>query len=1055
MISQGSSTIPRQPLSAPSPQTLVEAPKADESPSIADINRQISMDPVRHEQRLAQLFGNALGQVTGVPVRDSEIMIAPIPPFSKFGQWWGLLQAVLASPDFQKWMHDEGVVPESIKITPETGEISYKTKGWGQNRVRTLDDAAWSSVSTPILKVLALLTWKANTPYGPVIFDSPKSASLKAVADFYGESSAIFHGPDPARQRAAELEREPVFARPSNGFSEQELEQELGRQRTLLGNSNTRFAAAEELKKLVSRLYADEPELEILDYLNDYHFTVDPHGSYAARQDAGASKTPSLKQYLHDNGWNIPATREELSNLIQRLLTPSAQSPIHGNNGGALAWPIALDTDVEQQLRSDVRNGKVGGIDLGDSKSVLGYLMQGNYFSPDELKHPQKIIDRLILSPKGRALGEAIQAEMDAKLIKGSAADWLLAVMHMSRSGALDKAASSEDSLEGFALKGSDNRFKPASTVVENLANYLVSEQKASSLEQARVQAYFLLSTHAPEFIVKGIPDKVTPGTHSWVSFTTAVARIEAEAPGATAQMTYEQVMMRADLAPISGYESQVEYVAQQDALQDWAAAQHMSPPVDEESWAAVRNAFNAQILELKAASEGFSAPVPDGKEALLAKLKEFLPDVDEQVLMKKNLVIFPYDPKSPGPYSILDIYAAGRLHDPYGQSPRGKAATRWRSVEGEHQVYKLLDRIKDIPSPSDVLGELYVPYIKRLESSFSSLIKNMTAKLPLKDQQNIEFGEITIVRELDGQVHGVRQEKTTRAKPSVILVKTKNAEGEVNTYEFDYKNGNVSKRSDLGDFKVGRQPQQYNSYFKELQHIETTRKQYPPGFTDAKPVSADLPGSFKSERVSFIADAVLRDVDAYSLLDDARGETTFDTEDPFYRKFEAFLINLIPFGSAIKNFINGNSAQGVIDLSMDVLGFALAFVGGGSLAKGLAAVKGAGKVAQVAKIVGRAALGALNPLGGIGDLVVGGIKSLKNGLKILSSGLGNGERLWLAVKGAATLSDINQKVSLYASFNKLVGEWYGVDPRTGQSFGKPLKDFKPDPVSAALPQNI
>ena len=137
-----------------------------------------------------------------------------------------------------------------------------------------------------------------------------------------------------------------------------------------------------------------------------------------------------------------------------------------------------------------------------------------------------------------------------------------------------------------------------------------------------------------------------------------------------------------------------------------------------------------------------------------------------------------------------------------------------------------------------------------------------------------------------------------------------------------------------------------------------------------------------ESERVSFIADAVLRDVDAYSLLDDARGETTFDTEDPFYRKFEAFLINLIPFGSAIKNFINGNSAQGVIDLSMDVLGFALAFVGGGSLAKGLAAVKGAGKVAQVAKIVGRAALGALNPLGGIGDLVVGGIKSLKNGLK-------------------------------------------------------------------------
>ncbi|WP_338493595.1 hypothetical protein VRB73_12285 [Pseudomonas trivialis] len=55
-----------------------------------------------------------------------------------------------------------------------------------------------------------------------------------------------------------------------------------------------------------------------------------------------------------------------------------------------------------------------------------------------------------------------------------------------------------------------------------------------------------------------------------------------------------------------------------------------------------------------------------------------------------------------------------------------------------------------------------------------------------------------------------------------------------------------------------------------------------------------------------------------------AKGATTFETQVPTYRIVEEIVLNLIPFRSAIKNFIDGKTLEGFVDLAFDIFGFAV-----------------------------------------------------------------------------------------------------------------------------------
>lgn len=132
------------------------------------------------------------------------------------------------------------------------------------------------------------------------------------------------------------------------------------------------------------------------------------------------------------------------------------------------------------------------------------------------------------------------------------------------------KGGAAKDYIAGYPLTGPESFGRTAPEIFKGLVNHLFTTGQSSSPQMAAVQANLLLASRAPEYLVENIPDKLTFGSHSWVSFVTAVGRLEAKAPGSTVTMSYSEIMLQAAIAPISAKERHIEYVSQHDALKHW-----------------------------------------------------------------------------------------------------------------------------------------------------------------------------------------------------------------------------------------------------------------------------------------------------------------------------------------------------------------------------------------------------------------------------------------------------------------------------------------------------
>ncbi|WP_256349599.1 hypothetical protein [Pseudomonas sp. D8002] len=1037
-----------------SPGTRIPSPRADA------------------DGELAGQVASALRQVKG-DGHDDAIMVENIPPNSTFGQWWSQLGRAMESPQVRDWMRENGINPNSVMIDPNTGKITYQRRPSAAAQPNGPDDKGWAQVGAQVRDAARVIGDGNPIPFKPPLSQNSNSAPLWLVSQFYKEQEHIL--PDHAHERADELARDKAFTGVSGprfaDLHETRGEDEVERQKALVGNTQTLNTVGRELNYLLERIRSGSiGSGDVLDYLQKNKVELHPDSAYRQVGSTDSGSTISLKEFLEINGWDVPTTPEEVENLTNYLLRPELQTPLHGNYGGALEWQPPLAPEAANQLRSDLRRGKIGDVDLNGARNVVEYLMQGKSFTPSELADPQRVLDSLIRSPKGKALGEALQAKFDAQSIKGSATDWLLAAMSVDKDNSFRATdPRSRHHIAGFAVTGNSTWGKPASGIVSRLAEHLVSTGKASSPEAAALQAHLLLSTRAPEFLVKDIPDQVTPGSHSWVSFVTAVERIEAQSPGSTAGMSYGQVMLHAEVAPVSAQERYVEYAAQQEALKDWGSANGMPYPVTEGQMNDVRDAFDAQITELSAASQTQSMPMPLRKEMALEQLRKALPGMDTATLEDKSITLEPAHSDFPGPYSILDLYMKDALHhrpgveEPpavgvLGIGPPPPADNHWVTSSSTLNLSEVLEKTKDLPSMPNVFQDAFGEYADGIEKSVATQVKWMVSRLPEEDRKNLEYGEITVVREVDVDKDNFGKETRKRVPDdNCLLVKTRR-NNQVHIYEINLRTAKITERTDLGDFTAGKQPSNHTHYHKDLEEVIPSGE-YAPGLTDEK-IQAANPKSFGSARTSYIADAMVKDVDIRSFKKEAEGLTTLDTEVPFYKKVNEFLLNLIPLRSAIVNFQNGNIGEGVGDLALDIFGFA---VGLGAAARGAKAVAAGAsafsKFAQGAKIVGRAALGSFNPLSGADDLARSALKlgrttltAGRNGVNHLRGALRSVDLTSLAKKpgiaeGTYKAANATEEAKVFAKFDDATGNWHALNVKTRKPFGEPLENFKADAV--------
>lgn len=799
-----------------------------------------------------------------------------------------------------------------------------------------------------------------------------------------------------------------------------------------------------KLADLLTSAPRETPQ-QLIDYLKTTTLSVYPLTDNAAGDASAIQHTVSLKDYINHNKWTVPKTPGELEAMIEALRTPAPITPEKGDFSGALGWPNPLT----RQERLEIYQGVLAGITNPGSGGLLGELSDNRPWQSHELGNLREAIQDILDSPKAQALGRELQASVGAVPTSTSATDYLLAAIHevFDPQG---EASGSRGNVAGFELIHPDNSGLTASAIVKRLANHLKAAPVRTGHERvnhqtALIAAHLLLSSRAPEFLVKDIPVNVTYGSQAWLTLSTAVGRIEAQAPGATATMKYADILRQGDVAALTLQQLRAEQKAKLTALMDWGVANRLIPLSPSDDYTAnqqkdVLAAFQKQMAELVAALEVQGAPIPMREsmaadqlyDALGFNQSENLPylksiisklgipragneklreaqgeNADFNELINTRFITLKYPNKDfPGPYSLLDLYISNRLFDAPEPGSRSGALdntkNQWHLFSNKVKFFELLGTSAGFPDTKKLYTDKIQSHIEDLKLGTKTTVKYLISRLPADDLKFLVQGKVEFYREeliydsTPGRNHVERGQPISN-KP---LVARCQIGSEVRFYEINPQKANIYRRADLEkNFKVGAP--------------DGLRKQVLPGSdTDelSVPSYARIPGShryttkvaemnpsdlpqepaYDSRRTNNLANFVTEHV--YTGLTEkikaySKGSTTLETEVPDYVKYREFLLNLIPLRSAIVNFSKGNFAEGLGELALDALGFVT--LGAATVGKALGAVAKGAKALRVASIIGKAAVSLLNPLDGVTSLITGvgrGLKKVGNvGLKHLN----------------------------------------------------------------------
>ncbi|MCK3852576.1 MULTISPECIES: hypothetical protein [Pseudomonas] len=819
----------------------------------------------------------------------------------------------------------------------------------------------------------------------------------------------------------------------------------------------------QKLQQIAAKLGEEAQPSAVLAALGSTPLDIHPGSSYA--EEAGGSVTLEtfIKKFL---GLPLPSSHVQLTGLASTVTSRSLENPL-GNLSGALSWPVPLSKDEQQRLRNITLNQEHA---LGDKPllmqtkgGVLEFLRYQQPITTGPQDDPAKILLALIRTPQAQLMGKDLQERMQGLASDSSVTDYLLAGITLQ----LDPesiTAPHRNKIAGFDLASNQHWGKPASTIIDNLSNWLIDKGKTSP-EMAKVGAYLLLAGRAPEYLIKDIPSSVKVGSALWAQLTIAAAKIEAHTPGRVPGMTYAEVLIAAESLPANTYAVQT---AQRDALILWGGARnlldrHNSEPTPSQI-EQVRVAYNNHLKTLTDISSSIQVPIPNRTEMALDCLKAEFPDVDPAVFEARVLAMrytgdgpLRGDPRM---RSMLDILLEGeRLGEKYAWITNDKRLPI--------TAFNRFARTEECDITANFMDQ-YEKAITAQKKGHHGMVKHLIGELPLEDRKNFEFGKLEYFyndeyrKTKNGRLELVKRDRT-------LYVKT-TREGVETLYHINTSTGSIEKKNELISNFPGLLPLEKTN--KAGEQLHAISRPYHPFTNSPAPDSAEKPGSdaipnsFDSSRTNAIASFYLEkmDLDRKELLNYAKSVTSFEHDRMGDSQVGEFLLNLIPFRPAVNNIRQGNYGEAVSDLAFDILGFLTFGVGkaaqaGNAALKGVRTLSAGARAVKTAKLFGAMAIDSLNVLGGL----VGGITGVGTVLhKIATKGLecvnmlkgatGSYDLLKAASKqegivATGTYKVTEQTVEGGAVFRE--GKWYAYDPITQKPYGAALDDFTPATVAA------
>ena len=792
----------------------------------------------------------------------------------------------------------------------------------------------------------------------------------------------------------------------------------------------------------------------LLSVLKLTQMAIHPDSSNHKTMGMGTRVSQSLEAFLTANGVPLPTTKAEFLKLKQETAVRIAAHPF-GDLGGALSWPVPLDQNQQTKLSTLAMNHSHH---LGDkpqvkqSKSILDFLAYQNPIPAAAMNDPAKILEFLLSSPEGQLMGQALQRGLNGIETENSHNDYLLAAI----STQIDHEsvqAPQRNKLAGYDVASPQHWGKPASAIVNGLSAHL-SSQGRTSPEMAQAGACVLLARTAPEFLIKDIPANVTYGSPAWVNLAVAAASIEAQSPGSVPNMTFAQVMLKAESAALAT--PAATQSAKRTALIDWAVANGVIAKQPNDDYTpsqleTIRSEFTAQVDERMKASTLVETEIPSRRAIALAQLKERFGD---DVPFEKKVLTVKDDRQQ---------QFGSPLHDP-NRAPAGRHSLLDIAMSGLGN-YTWESKDPDITQALEgksLKFDVNATFQKQFEESIQSrnegvvtTVKHLIANLPLEDRKNIEQGKITFYQPSVYQLGPNLVTPLFKPVKHELLMQVEGKEGS-NTYKVDIKNGSIKKVI----------PQDFSASTWELAIKEKRIQAFNPAndSESARSAQADTnplpPNSFTTARTQYIANAFVENLDLGNedVVKQAKGATTYDKQMETELKVTNFFLDLIPLRSAIVNFTKGNYVDGAIDLQQDLLGF-ITLGSAKAVHAGTKVISAGAKALNVAKKIGVAVMSGLNPVSGLGDLVQGGVGLInKGGTFLLEKSIEGFNKL----KGASGSYDLLKTVS--ASYDAAAtgtlkvaghsveggavlkeGKWYAFDADKQRPYGSPLETFTPD----------
>lgn len=547
--------------------------------------------------------------------------------------------------------------------------------------------------------------------------------------------------------------------------------------------------------------------------------------------------------------------------------------------------------------------------------------------------------------------------------------------------------------IAGYSIYQPANMGRTFSEVRGDIERHLQQHNKLTPALAALVTPVYLAQA-APEMLVMEVPDTVRIGTPAWMELRLGCTLADRAAPGTSRMMSEHQVRGLTLLAPTTEAQAQLMQLNALKILADWGvlngAVRLRSD--GEYSQHDIQEASRALFKQQEDTAEAFasaSAELPTRKALAIRQLLRVFPDSTAAELEGMRLELASAADRRNAPVteprrrSLVETYMTGDLTpgkwvlSEHLLAPPTSAQTPYqpdRAPQVAQGTLEMLDRrIRHLPELDALLKTAVDHHLEQLQGAYATKLKLMFAQLPLAERTMIELGKVELFT-LRGETGVIQVEETQAHKDAqrgryATLMRVEHDQT-VAYYEV-FASGELIKRTDLPDaieldgvirkqristrrgsayvpiirgtqmpfdltaYTTGAAPRpeaMASSVIVESLGAAIAPRELPVNHT----LQSFVPDTYGSRKTADIANRIASDnfpEPAEALMQRAREPLPLEKRRETRALEHEFLLGFVPFLGAYQAFKRGDIAQGLGNLTVDMIGVA---IGAGGQARAL-----------------------------------------------------------------------------------------------------------------------